>query len=164
MNTTRYTFSLSLPQYISRCGWLRMSPLSTPKRLQQAPGFKSPSLGPESPTPRTVNHKKSDQRRREALKTSFSRLLAVIPQASPLASPTTVAAHSASPPSLADDDDDDADEMPDGSKAPNRVETMQLTIKYIHSLKEKNDGMDNRINQLRRELDLLRSAASQRGL
>ncbi|ORY47761.1 hypothetical protein BCR33DRAFT_764148 [Rhizoclosmatium globosum] len=139
------------------------SPLNT-KATAASARVQEPFLGPESPTPRTVNHKKSDQRRREALKTSFSRLLAVIPQASPLASPTTVAAHSASPPSLADDDDDDADEMPDGSKAPNRVETMQLTIKYIHSLKEKNDGMDNRINQLRRELDLLRSAASQRGL
>ncbi|KAJ3018064.1 UNVERIFIED_CONTAM: hypothetical protein HDU68_011344 [Siphonaria sp. JEL0065] len=125
------------------------------KRLVTA----SPSLkgidAPDSPSLRTLNHKKSDQRRREALKSSFTRLLAVIPQQVQDAS---AAAASASPPALHFDMDDDDNELDkDGAKLPNRVETMQMTIKYIHSLKEKNEGLDSRIDQLKRELQMLRA-------
>ncbi|KAJ3003346.1 UNVERIFIED_CONTAM: hypothetical protein HDU68_005734, partial [Siphonaria sp. JEL0065] len=100
----------------------------------------------------------SDQRRREALKSSFTRLLAVIPQQVQDASAAAAASSSTSPPAWHFDVDDDDNELDkDGAKLPNRVETMQMTIKYIHSLKEKNEGLDNRIDQLKRELQILRA-------
>ncbi|KAI9347008.1 hypothetical protein BDR26DRAFT_1005124 [Obelidium mucronatum] len=134
---------------------------SSSKRLATA----SPSLKgvDESPSLRTLNHKKSDQRRREALRSSFTRLLAVIPPALQVEAAQAQAAQAQSPPALAaadELDDDDGALDKDGAKMPNRVETMQMTIKYIHSLKEKNEGLDGRIDGLKRELEMLRSAAA----
>ncbi|KAJ3258131.1 hypothetical protein HDU77_002412 [Chytriomyces hyalinus] len=109
-----------------------------------------------STTQRVLSHKKSDQRRREALRSSFNRLQSVIPQQSPTASPASsgvpgsaVPASSTSPPPLLNDDNDDDE---DGGKGLNRVETMQATIRYIHSLRDKNLAMDGKIAALQAEL------------
>ncbi|KAI8607854.1 hypothetical protein BC830DRAFT_1086636 [Chytriomyces sp. MP71] len=145
------------------------------KRLQQAQPYKtsgitdtnlaapdSPSLSSSGRDSRNFNHKRSDQRRREALRTSFNRLLSVIPQTAPSESPPSslassaqgLPATSASPPALMMGDDDDDGES--GKNGLNRVETMQLTIRYIHSLKEKNSLMDSKIAELQQELARLK--------
>ncbi|KAJ3230066.1 hypothetical protein HDU81_004793 [Chytriomyces hyalinus] len=118
-------------------------------------------------TQRVLTHKKSDQRRREALRLSFARLQAVVPQQSPSASPAStglpasgVPASSASPPSLLNDNIDNSnnndDDDDDGGKGLNRVETMQATVRYIHALQEKNMAMDTKIAALQAELQRLK--------
>ncbi|KAJ3266356.1 hypothetical protein HDU77_001427 [Chytriomyces hyalinus] len=125
---------------------------------------------PAAATQRVLTHKKSDQRRREALRLSFARLQAVVPQQSPSASPAStglpasgVPASSASPPSLLNDNMDNTnsnnnndDDDDDGGKGLNRVETMQATVRYIHALQEKNSAMDTKIAALQAELQRLK--------
>ncbi|KAJ3232261.1 hypothetical protein HDU81_003092 [Chytriomyces hyalinus] len=129
------------------------------KRVSTDPAESQSSTKPISTQQRVLSHKKSDQRRREALRSSFNRLQSVIPQQSPTASPASsgvpgsataaVPASSTSPPPLLNDDNDDDD---DGGKGLNRVETMQATIRYIHSLRDRNMAMDGKIAALQAEL------------
>ncbi|KAI8833414.1 hypothetical protein BJ741DRAFT_612056 [Chytriomyces cf. hyalinus JEL632] len=127
------------------------------KRVSTDAADSQSSPKPISTTQRVLSHKKSDQRRREALRSSFNRLQSVIPQPSPTASPASSGvpgsavppASSTSPPPLLNDDNDDDD---DGGKGLNRVETMQATIRYIHSLRDRNVAMDGKIAALQAEL------------
>ncbi|KAJ3347105.1 hypothetical protein HDU83_002399 [Entophlyctis luteolus] len=124
---------------------------------------------------RTQTHKRSDQRRREALRSSFARLLAVIPV-------SIQQAHTAAAGSDVDDDDDGDDGEGDddrvgptgvgtggtgvgqaevganGPRLPNRVETMRMAIAYVRGLQERNAALDSRIEELRREYTQLCNA------